>query len=175
MPSYQVQYRAQGTSSWTDGPLVDTGASRSGSTAVTGLTNGTAYEFRVVRTSSGIASRNVLSATPVAAFESNLTAAEGSATSSGDAAQIGTYGGSRGLLVSLANNGQTFTVSYRVGSGSWTQFGSKAGGNTLTGGTSVGGRSFFFAFPSDVSGITAAQVIVAKSGGASNTLTVSVV
>lgn len=175
MPIYQVEYRMQGTSGWTAGPTVDTGAARSGSAAVSGLTNGTAYEFRVVRASSKAISNNILTATPVAAFESNLTNVEGSATSGGDAAQVGTYAGQRGVLVSLANNGNTITVSCDNGSG-WMSFGSKLGGNKLSDGArSVGGRSYFFPFPSDISGITAVRVVVTQNGGASNSFSVSLV
>lgn len=175
MPSYRVQFRAQGAGSWSDGPLVDTGGSRSGETIVTGLTNGTTYEFRVVRSSSGVASRNTLAATPAAAFESNLGGVEASASSGGDAIQVGTFGGVRGVLVSLANNGNTFTVSYDNGSG-WVEFGSKEGGNKLSAGaSSQGSRSFFFPFPADVSGITSVRVVVSQNGGNSNSMTATLV
>lgn len=175
MPSYRVQYRAQGASGWSDGPLVDTGATRSGTAAVSGLTNGTTYEFRVVRAASGAVSTNTRSATPAATYESNLSNVEASALSSGDGAQVGTYGGSRGVLVSLSNNGNTFTVSYDNGSG-WVEFGSKTSGNKLSAGaSSLGSRSFFFPFPSDVSGITAVRVVVAQNGGNTNAFSVSLV
>jgi hypothetical protein len=172
MTSYRVQHRPQGDPAWTDGPTVDTGSQHSGEALVTGLTNGVVYEFRVVRTDNGVVSRNIISATPSVAFESNLDGVEASVNSGGDALQVGTFDGVRGALVSLANNGNTFTVEFDNGGG-WAVFGSKAGGNRLTGGTSQGSRSFFFPFPSDVTGIIAVRAVITRNGGSSNTLAVS--
>lgn len=164
MPVYKVQYRVTGAGSWTDGQTVDTGATLAGSATVTGLTNDTTYEFRVLRTGSrNVSSKNTISATPTGAFESNLDSAEGTAsTANGDGVQVGTFNGVRGVLVSLSDNGAVFDVYYKT-TDSWILLGSKGSGTSLTNGTSQGSRSYFFPFPAGVTGITGVKADITKS------------
>ena len=113
---YQVQWRTNGVGNWT------TATSTTGTTlTVTGLTNGTAYEFQVrAHTAGGFGPWTTsVTAAPVAT-------PTGLATTSGLDAQVS-------LTWSTATGATDYQVQWRInGTGSWTQAGWTGGATSTT-------------------------------------------